>query len=93
MKLENLSPKSKSMILTIGFYLIYAVITFILLFTLPGSPKFGLGLNALLIVFFPFVVGLLLVINLIKTYVDRENIGSLIIHFLIAVLLFFTPAL
>ena len=89
MKFEDLSAKRKNTFLTIGFYLLYASIAALLFFALSGSPRCGPGPNAILIVVFPFVVGILTLLNIIKTVVNRDHVGSLAIHLLIAIVLLF----
>ena len=87
MKFEKISASRKNVLLTLAFYLLYLLITAILFFTIKGAPMCGPGPNAILIIIFPFIVGILFIVNLIKTYVDRENFGSLIIHSIILLIL------
>lgn len=61
------------------FYIFYILLTIIGMKTLPGGYC-APGPNAILILLAPFVVGLFTIINAVKTYLNREHLGSLLIH-------------
>lgn len=86
MSFKNLSNTQRNSVKTVVFYAVYILLTVIGMKTLPGGYC-GPGPNAILILLAPFVVGLSTIINGIRTYLNREHLGSLLIHSFVLVVL------
>ena len=84
--LKNITPTQKNILRTLTFYLMYTLVALILFYVLPNGIC-APGPNSILILLIPFVVGIFTIINLIKTFINKEHIGSLIIHFCILIFL------
>lgn len=82
MNFENLSNNKKNILKTLTFYLAYVLLALFLFYALPGGIC-APGPNAILILLAPFIVGTFTVINLIRTFLNNEHLGSLIIHVII----------
>lgn len=79
MHLKNLSKSKKNILKTILFYAIYIALALIAFQVLPGGYCTP-GPNAIPILLAPFLIGLFTLINLARTFINREYLGSLLIH-------------
>jgi succinate-acetate transporter protein len=86
MNFKNLTASQKNILKTLAFYLIYILIALILFYMLPNGIC-APGPNAILILLAPFIVGIFTIVNLIKTFLNKEHLSSLIIHFSILIVL------
>jgi len=80
------TESQKNILKTLIFYFAYILIALLFFYTLPNGMC-APGPNALLILLAPFIVGIFTIVNLIKTFLNREHLGSLIIHFTILIIL------
>jgi len=80
------TANQKNILKTLAFYLIYVLIAVIFFYILPNGMC-APGPNALLILLAPFIVGIFTIVNLIKTLINKEHLGSLIIHFAVLIIL------
>lgn len=79
----NLSPAKKNSLKTTVFYLAYFLVAYLSFLVFPGGPSCGPGVNAIPMLLFPFVVGVLTIINLVRLCLSRDHLGSVIIHALV----------
>lgn len=82
----NLSNTQKNSAKTVVFYVLYILLTIIGMKTLPGGYC-APGPNAILIVLAPFIVGLLTIVSAVRTYLNKEHLGSLLVHIFVLFLL------
>ncbi|MFT3794922.1 hypothetical protein [Flavobacterium sp.] len=77
---KNLSPANRNTALTGIFYLCYFLVCFLFFWLFPGGPSCGPGVNAIPMLLLPFVVGILTVVNLVRLCLNRDHLGSVLIH-------------
>lgn len=84
-KIEN--QYLKNALLTIGFYTLLLVASYLLNIVSPSGPCVP-GLGGAILLGLPFITGFLLIINLIKFFRGNETVKfSLLIHFLLLLFL------
>jgi hypothetical protein len=85
LKIEN--QYLKNALLTIGFYLLLLITSYLLNIVSPSGPCTP-GLGAAILLGLPFISGLMLIINIFRYFLyKKELISSIIIHFLTFILL------